>query len=134
MPITAVSDRTKELISFLKSTEELRHVPIVELEWLVERSDILHEPAGNSLFQKGDDLPYLLIMIKGKVRAFTVQNGGQRELSIAEAGAITGMLPYSRMQHAGASVEVLEDCEYLRLHKDFFLTLNHGREEVFMNT
>ncbi len=130
MPATAVLDRTKELVSFLKSTEELRHVPIVELEWLVERSDIFHESVGNLLFQKGDDLPYLLIMIKGKVRAFTVQNGGQRELSIAEAGAITGMLPYSRMQHAGASVEVLEDCEYLSLHKDFFPSMIQGQQKL----
>ncbi|MEM6766792.1 MAG: ATP-binding protein [Bacteroidota bacterium] len=130
MHIVAVSSRTEELVAFLKSTEALRHVPQVELEWLVERSQILKEEKGNLIFQKDNDLPYLLILIKGKVRAFTVQNGSQRELAVAEAGSITGVLPYSRMQKAGANVEALEDCEYLRLHQDFFPAMIQGQQKL----
>ncbi len=121
------------ILQELKGNESLSSVPESELQWLVENSEIIEAKEGDYLYQNGDPVDYLMIVIAGRMRMFVNRNGQHRELGFNEKGYIGGLLPYSRMKIGAASAVALEKTTVLRLHRSKFRTMIETQHELVEN-
>jgi signal transduction histidine kinase len=106
-------------IDFLQTVPELRDVPREQLQWLTNESEVDTRASGY-LLQPGDTTEHMLVLLKGKMKVFVMQQGQQKVLFILEPGAITGLLPYSRMKGSPVFSEIVEPTTALMLHKSKF--------------
>jgi len=115
-----VSAKSPQLLEELQSFEVFQHIPSEALEWLIDKSEYRIYKAGELMFEPGSPVDYMQVILKGKYVIEMERNGELRELGTFEAGYVTGVLPFSRMKEARAYGKVIEDCEVLELHKDYF--------------
>lgn len=109
-----------QLVDQLREFEILAGVPIEQIQWVVERSE-LHEPKqGDLFFNKGDQIDRLFMLMEGLLAFRLEQNGQFKEISRFEKGAISGALPYSRAETALAIGQCLTDSKILTLSKAHF--------------
>src|SRR5436190_1424557 len=65
-------------------------VPRVQLEWLVERSELVTLEPG-LLLKPGDIFPGLMVVLQGRMQAYTIQ-GGQKKIQQENGpGGMTGI-------------------------------------------
>lgn len=83
-------------VADLKSFEGLAGVPDSELQWLIDKCEILTFEDGEYLMQPGEDLTGPHFVLEGNMRFFMLQQGARREYVLVERGSITGYMPYSR--------------------------------------
>ena len=124
------------ILQELKANESLSSVPDPQLQWLAEHSEIIEVEEGNHLYQNGDPVDHLLVVIEGRLRMFVNRNGQHRELGFNEKNYIGGLLPYSRLRTAVASAIALEKTTVLRLHRDKFqemIATQHELVESFVH-
>jgi signal transduction histidine kinase len=95
--------------SFLQTFDELKNVPLDQLEWFLENSRQYILKEGEYLFQEDEPIKGTHILVKGAVKVFYVQGSGLKELGVFEEKEITGYLPYSRGKMAGANGLALRD-------------------------
>ena len=77
-------------------------------------------PAGDVLMREGDPADALFVLLEGEVRGRRENGGGDAPGFVAQAGQVTGMLPFSRMTHFGMTARATTPTWVLRLHKDHF--------------
>ena len=119
---------TKEsALAIVQGIAELKEVPISDLQWLVDNSELSIIPKGEHLFAPKMAADRLLIVLEGAFRIYALQNGQRHELMEIEGGSITGLLPYSRMKEASGYGEAKVDSQILALHKEHFrdMICNH---------
>jgi signal transduction histidine kinase len=104
----------------LKVNESLSNVPEPELQWLVDHSEIIEVEEGKPLYQNGDPVDHLFIILEGRLRMFVNRNNQHRELGFNEKGYVGGLLPYSRLKTAVATAVAVEPTTVLRLHRRQF--------------
>ena len=124
------------ILQELKGNESLSAVPEPQLQWLVDNAEIIETKEGEYLYQNGDPVDYLLIVIAGRLRMFVNRNGQHRELGFNEKDYIGGLLPYSRLKIAVASAIALEKSTVLRLHRNKFpdmIATQHELVEGFVH-
>lgn len=112
--------KTSELLSQLKQFETFTGLPDTDLEWLIERSELHLYPEGEYLFQPDEQVDHMQMIVQGRFAVSMRRDGELRELGVWETGYITGVLPFSRMTHASAHGQALEDSKVLSLHKRHF--------------
>jgi signal transduction histidine kinase len=83
-------------VADLKSFEGLAGVPDSELQWLIDKCEVLTFEDGEYLMQPGEDLTGPHFVLEGNMRFFMLQQGARREYVLVEKGSITGYMPYSR--------------------------------------
>jgi CRP-like cAMP-binding protein len=115
--------KTPELLHQLQANEVLADIPVPTLEWLIDKSEYQLYETGEYLFEPGDAVVHMLILIQGEYSAKMKRNGRWRELGVWRAGNITGVLPFSRMKEARAYGQAISDCYFLALHKDHFVEM-----------
>ncbi len=117
----------KIMAQHLKEIPDFIHVPEKQLEWLIEKSQIESFKPGEYVFQKGDVVDKLSIILEGKLEIKFEQNGNYKVFDQITKNRITGLLPFSRMSSAMGYGEVIEDTEVLFLDKSFFkeMVANH---------
>jgi signal transduction histidine kinase len=98
---------------WLQSIEALQDVPLVQLQWLVDKSEQLELSEGDPLFQPGDPIKGTYIIIKGAFRLCMLQGNELREVLTFEPKAITGYLPFSRAKNVFGVGEAVSAMEYL---------------------
>jgi CRP-like cAMP-binding protein len=98
---------------WLQSIEALQDVPPIQLQWLIDHSTQLELAEGDSLFQPGDRIKGMYIIIKGAFRLCMVQGNEMREVLTFEPKAITGYLPFSRAKNVFGVGEAMSPMEYL---------------------
>lgn len=105
--------------------EEIRKFPQFtdlkqeDLHWLAERMDELHVPAGTVLSKPGDPVEYLGLMIEGEMRMEWPAYPGN-PIFVAEAGEITGRLPFSRLTTFKGTSRAVLPTRMIRLHHKYF--------------
>ncbi|MEL6845240.1 MAG: Crp/Fnr family transcriptional regulator, partial [Bacteroidota bacterium] len=112
----------------LQQIPDLSTVPADQIQWLIEQSEILELDIGEHLFKAGDPSDYLFIILEGKLRIYFPQQ--RREMLLVEENAITGILPYSRLQSGRANGEVVQKATILRFHKDGFPQMISEKHEL----
>ncbi len=99
----------KELtVEHLQAFSDFHNIPVTQLQWLINQGEVVELEQNDLLFNTGDPVNQLYIVLGGKLRVCVVQQGKQRELRILDAGHVTGFLPYSRATITPAFCEALE--------------------------
>lgn len=104
----------------LRAVPALAQVPDEQLEWLFQQSEVRAFKKGERVFEPGQPSQYMYIVLSGRFRIYRHAEGKQRELGRFEAGGITGVLPYSRVQTSLASAEALEDARVMFTDRQVF--------------
>lgn len=113
----------------LRIVEALSEVPENELQWLLDHSECRSYEKGEFVFQRGDAGDHMYILMKGRILFYFEQNGERRDFGEAERGALTGLLPYSRMTTAGGNAAVIEDVDVIIVGReaiDLMITACHN--------
>jgi signal transduction histidine kinase len=95
-------------IADLKVVQDFARVPDEQLQWLISQGDTLDIVAGEMLFNVGDPVNTLYILLDGKMRICAVQSGKQKELRTLDPGQVTGFLPYTRAVVTPAFCEAIK--------------------------
>lgn len=104
----------------LKAIQAISHVPEVQLQWLIDHSEIISLPKGEALFHPGMASDHMFILLEGRIRIWLGDGKNSKELVRLEPGEITGVLPYSRLSSAVANSATLDPTLILSTHKDVF--------------
>lgn len=108
------------LIDALRQNESLAHLSSDDLKYLVENGERRIIKKGENLFEAGEAADELLFIISGRFRIYMTRNGENREVAMLHPNDLTGVLPYSRMTHAGGTAECRESGEVLAIHRNKF--------------
>ncbi len=95
-------------IEDIKVVREFAAVPDVQLQWLMHQGETIILEQGELLFNAGEPVNTLYLLLDGKMRICAFQSGAQKELRIIDAGQATGYLPYSRATITPAFCEALK--------------------------
>jgi len=108
------------LIHALRQNESLAHLTSDDLKFLEENGEQRKIKKGENLFESGEQADELLFIISGRFRIYMTRNGENREVAMLHPNDLTGVLPYSRMTHAGGTAECREAGEVLAVHREKF--------------
>jgi signal transduction histidine kinase len=103
--------------------EALRKIPVFEdfqedqLQWFASTAEDLHFAAGELVIEAGAPADRLIVILSGELHGQRPKGEG---VYIAGAGAITGMLPFSRMTQFPATIHASAPTRLAALHKDHF--------------
>jgi signal transduction histidine kinase len=108
------------IVTVLKNIPALQEVPEAHLQWLAEKGEVHYLAADEYLFKKADPAEHLYVILQGRLLLRFVQTNQLRDVGELTEGAISGLLPFSRMKQAGAMGIATLPTTYLALHKDHF--------------
>jgi len=123
MPDTATTT-TPQSSESLK--EALRKIPIFadlteeQLEWFASKSEDLHLASGDILIRDGDPADSLFVILEGEMRGRRETGAPDAPMFIAQAGQVTGMLPFSRLTVFHIVSRAFGPSRIARFHKDNF--------------
>ncbi|MCE7991053.1 MAG: cyclic nucleotide-binding domain-containing protein [Roseivirga sp.] len=115
-------DKT-ELVDQIVAFPVLAEVPRAQIEWVIERGELVELSAGEVFFKRGDPIDKLIIVLEGITAFRMVQNGEYKLLGQMKGGDISGALPYSRAQSSSAEGVVETDTKMFILKKGHFRDL-----------
>ena len=95
-----VLDKPTDLLATLRSFDPFRDIDEKSIQWVIDHSTYRCYERGEKLFWKGKPVDEMSIIVDGEYSVFMDQNGGRRELGTWETGAVSGVLPFSRMETA----------------------------------
>lgn len=119
-----------DCLTALKNNPSFQNVPEDQLHWLVDRSECRDYPAETILYKPGDPTDHFLIVLTGRIRFYLLQQGQQQEISIADAGSLEGVLPFSRMVESLAYWETTDPTTLLSLHREHFRDMIQTQYEL----
>jgi signal transduction histidine kinase len=103
--------------------EALRKVPLLEdlkedqLQWFASNAEDLYFEAGQVVVEAGAPADQLIVVLAGELQGKRPTGAG---VYIVGAGAITGMLPFSRMTQFPSTIRATAPTRLASLHKDRF--------------
>jgi signal transduction histidine kinase len=106
--------------------DELRPIPVFEgltddqLAWIAERCEAMDLDVDDLPFAEGDPADHMYIVLHGALRIQARRNGQVVLDTFFRDGAVTGMLPYSRMTTINGRGTVAMPTRLARLHKQHF--------------
>ncbi|MEM1406895.1 MAG: ATP-binding protein [Bacteroidota bacterium] len=119
-----------DVLSQLKTIEDFKHVPQEQLQWIIDNGSCTVYQVGDSLFEKGDTMDKMFIILTGRFQIKIAQNDQFRNMGNFNAKSITGTLPYSRAVVASGYAEATRESHVLILHKNHFKTMIRNHEEL----
>ena len=118
------------------SPADLRALPIFEgldddlLEWLVAHATTRDLAANEKLFEQDDPAEAMVIVLRGTLQFLVDLQGQLVPAATHRAGAVTGLLPYSRMTRYNGDGVATGPTRVLLVHKDRFADLLHRSPEL----
>jgi signal transduction histidine kinase len=106
--------------------QALKEIPLLadlndsELQWLVNHLEEGNYIPGEVLSHQGEPAEYLIIILDGEIQARAEGGNPNLPVYIASKGAITGLLPQSRMTTYARTTTAAAPTRLLRLHKRHF--------------
>jgi HlyB family type I secretion system ABC transporter len=107
--------RNRALQSFLYQFSNFGRLPTPVLRSMIDKLKPVTFEKGNLIIRQGDDAGPLYILQKGRARAFSGVDGGERNLAFYREGDFFGELSILNGSPRAASVEAFTDCELLSL-------------------
>ncbi|MBQ4822238.1 ATP-binding protein [Aquimarina sp. MMG016] len=114
----------------LREIPDFINVPDKQLQWLIDNSTVQSFKQGEYIFQRGDTIDKLSIILEGKVEIKIEQNGNYKVTGEISKNSIAGTLPFSRLSSALGYGEVIEDIEALVLEKSLFREMISSHYEL----
>ena len=107
-------------VATLQAIDEFQELPAEALQWLLDHSKVIQLRRGEHLFKPGQTIHHLYVQLEGRIE-LKIQQGNQLiEAGRWEAGTISGMLPYSRMEAATGFGLAVADTYLLALPEELF--------------
>ena len=116
---------TADLVDRLAKLPNLAEIPREELEWLVAHGNFEVREAGRVMAPKGKRIENLWIILSGHISVHVDRGVGPRRVIDWRTGAVTGMLPYSRMKGPPGHNILEEESELLEIHEKHFPEMIH---------
>src|SRR2546422_5011082 len=115
----SASETGKSLIEDLRKIEVFSDLPEEHLAWLAEQFEEIRLQPGEIFVRDGDPADWLIVILEGEIR---LQRSGGPDSPVfrANAGQVTGLLPYSRLTQYGGTGRAVLSTRIVRLHKDLF--------------
>lgn len=86
-----------------KQFEALAKVPEDQVQYLIDEGEVIDYPQDSFLFRADEPADNMTFILEGHFRIFLIQKGNRNVMAEINAGDITGLLPFSRMQKATAN-------------------------------
>ena len=108
------------------SADELRRVEVFvgldagQLEWLAGHGVVREFAAGEPVFRAGDVADSMVVILEGAVELLIGVGGQMVPTFVQYAGEVTGLLPFSRMQHYAGAGRAAGSLRVLQISKDHF--------------
>jgi signal transduction histidine kinase len=103
MPKTIAVSQVKECFA------ALAEVPDDQLQFLINESTLSEFPQDSFLFEANLPADNMILILKGHFKVFIMQQGQKNIAAELNAGDITGILPFSRMQTSTAAAQTTEE-------------------------
>ena len=107
--------RNRALQSFLYQFSNFGRLPTSVLRSMIDKLKPVTFEKGDLIIREGDDAGPLYILQKGRARAFSGVDGGERNLAFYREGDFFGELSILNGSPRAASVEAFSACELLAL-------------------
>ena len=117
-----------EIVDRLRTFPTFVDVPVEQLEWLARESEVRFYD--DYVLRPGDATEYMMVVLDGGFRVYSIQNQQQKEIMVQMAGAVTGMLPFSRMTTSPIYAEVVGAMTTLELHRSKFHDMMRANYEL----
>ena len=118
------------LLDTLKNIPDLHDVPEDQLQWLIDQGTCKTYQTGEYAFKKDEPVENMMIILTGSFSIKVKQGENFRLISQAQAGTITGYLPYSRATAATGYSEANEDSKVLLLPRSKIKEMIHQHDEL----
>ena len=108
------------------SIDDLRKVEVFagladdQLRWLAEHGEAAVYEAGQMIFRAGDPADTMVVILEGAVELLIGVGGQLVPTFVQYAGEVTGLLPYSRMQHYSGAGRAAGRLRVLQIHRRQF--------------
>ena len=116
-------------------SSELRSVPVFtdlpedQIEWFLGQSEELILKSGDVILRQGDPAQWMFVILEGQLHGRGEFNGETFIFSVVQ-GNVTGVLPFSRMQHSSVTVRASTECKLLRFSSARFPELIQRMPEL----
>ncbi|HET6254636.1 MAG TPA: ATP-binding protein [Puia sp.] len=117
-------------VDWLRTVEQLGDVPDAQLQWLIDKTEILHIKEGEFFFRPGMPAAGAYIMISGKIHIYDLVNQEMRDVTTLEPKDISGYLPFSRGMTITVYARALADSSMLFLPKETFREMTSRNFEL----
>jgi len=105
-------------------------LPDETLAWLLAHGESRHLAPGEILFEPGAPAELMTAIIRGGIQFFAVKGAQREPIFRAEAGQVTGVLPYSRLRVIAGQGVAVGDTLLYTLHRDQFPALEQASPEL----
>ncbi len=112
--------------NYLKEFPVFRQVPLEHLQWLLSASEMKELQTGALLFDTGEPVESMQLILEGQLDLSLEQNGRYTYLHSMKKGDVTGLLPYSRLKVTAGRAVAHAPTTLLSLHQRHF----HEMEQV----
>ncbi|HLY43830.1 MAG TPA: ATP-binding protein [Terracidiphilus sp.] len=109
----------EEIAEALNRVGPLQGLPFEDRLWLATHGEEVVAQSGDVLFEEGSPADQMLLILKGEIHVRRLR-GGPMALFIGRTGAMTGLLPFSRMKTAGGQGFAVSPVWALLIHRDQF--------------
>jgi len=105
-------------------------LPTEVLDWLIANGERVAFAPGGEIFQPGTPAQFMVAILAGGIQFFAMRNGQREPIFRAEAGQVTGVLPYSRLRTISGYGIAVGDTVLYMLHRDRFPELERVSPEL----
>jgi len=114
----------------LATVTAFQDLPAVALEWLARTGQLCQYADGELIMPAGSPADRLLAVVAGAVQYYAPRDGGQLPVFRVEAGNVSGVLPYSRLQTAKGESYAVRTTTLYFLPRTQFATLEQVSPEL----
>jgi signal transduction histidine kinase len=121
-PITMIPETPTPVPAIMTALEKvvpLQGLSAEDREWLANHGQEIQCKSGEVIFEEGAPADYLILILKGEIHVRRTRSGSMA-LFIGRSGAMTGLLPYSRMTTSGGQGFAAQDVWAILYHKSLF--------------
>jgi len=119
----------------MATSAELLRVPVFaglpedQIEWFLSQTTEMAVQPGETYFREGDPADAMFVILEGQLQV-RGELGGETVVLPLQSGAVTGVLPFSRMKQFTVGVRALTDARILRFPSSQFPELIQKMPEL----
>ena len=121
--------RTDALIAALRKVPSFSDLPEADLEWFINHAEERRIQAGEVLAQEGSPADTMIVLLEGEIRGRSEREADGPTYS-AQAPAVTGFLPFSRMKIMSLTARAVRPLHVLAMNSKEFPEMLHRMPEL----
>jgi signal transduction histidine kinase len=119
------SNSMQRIVNELKAFEAFVGLSDEDLQWFAERCTEREFAPGETLLREGEPAEFMIVVLEGEFVARQEASGPDSPVFNIKAGAITGLLPYSRMKQSKVTSRAITPVRVLLVSSRSFPDILH---------